>query len=66
MLHRKIRQISPLPPCYNARQKGGVHMDEYFTLFNRVTDAIAKLDELRQFLVEAQQQAEEAYIQRGE
>lgn len=41
-------------------------MDEYFTLFNRVTDAIAKLDELRQFLVEAQQQAEEAYIQRGE
>ena len=40
----------------------------YFRLFNRVTDALAQLDsgrpaEARETLIEAQREAEEAYIE---
>lgn len=41
-------------------------MLEYFTLFNAVTDAIAQLEQTVAALKQAQIDAEEAYIQRGE
>ena len=41
-------------------------MPEYFTLFNAVTDAIAQLEKAVAALKQAQIDAEEAYIQRGE
>ena len=41
-------------------------MPEYFTLFNAVTDAIAQLKKAVAALKQAQLDAEEAYIQRGE
>lgn len=41
-------------------------MPEYFTLFNAVTDAIAQLEKAVATLKQAQLDAEEAYIQRGE
>lgn len=38
-------------------------MDGKYTLtFNAITDAIAALEKLRDFLIAAQQQAEEMYI----
>lgn len=41
-------------------------MPEYFTLFNAVTDAISQLEKAVAALKQAQLDAEEAYIQRGE
>ena len=41
-------------------------MNEYFTLFNAVTDAIAQLEKAVAAFKQAQLDAEEAYIQRGE
>jgi hypothetical protein len=41
-------------------------MPEYFTLFNAVTDAIVQLEKAVAALKQAQLDAEEAYIQRGE
>ena len=41
-------------------------MDEYFTLFNAVTDVIAQLEKAVAALKQAQVNAEEAYIRRGE
>lgn len=41
-------------------------MNEYFTLFNAVTDAIDQLEKAVAALKQAQVNAEEAYIQRGE
>lgn len=41
-------------------------MPEYFTLFNAVTDAIAQLEKAVAALKQAQLDAEEAYIRRGE
>lgn len=41
-------------------------MDEYFTLFNAVTDVIAQLEQTVAALKQAQIRAEEAYIRRGE
>ena len=41
-------------------------MGEYFTLFNAVTDAIAQLEKTVAALKQAQIDAEEAYIRRGE
>ena len=41
-------------------------MPEYFSLFNAVSAAISALEELRNFLIEAQQAAEQAYISRPE
>lgn len=41
-------------------------MGEYFTLFNAVTDAITQLEKAVAALKQAQADAEEAYIQRGE
>lgn len=41
-------------------------MPEYLTLFNAVTDAIAQLEKAVAELKQAQFDAEEAYIQRGE
>lgn len=41
-------------------------MPEYFTLFNAVTYAIAQLEKAVAALKQAQLDAEEAYIQRGE
>lgn len=41
-------------------------MPEYFTLFNAVTDAIDQLEKAVAALKQAQLDAEEAYIQRGE
>ena len=43
----------------------------YYLLFNRITDAIAELEELnigkaKKILIEAQQNAEEAYLKEGE
>ncbi len=40
-------------------------MDEYFTLFNAVTDVIAQLEQTVAALKQAQINAEEAYIRRG-
>ena len=39
---------------------------EYVLLFSAVTDAIAELEELRELLIRAQQDAEEIYISREE
>lgn len=39
---------------------------EYLLLFNTVTDALESLEQLRQHLLEAQQQAESLYIAGGE
>ncbi len=36
--------------------------EEYTLLFNSITDALEKLEELRKQLMEAQQNAEEIYI----
>lgn len=36
--------------------------EEYTLLFNAITDALKTLEELRDNLIEAQQQAEEMYI----
>lgn len=41
-------------------------MPEYFTLFNAITDVIAQLEQTVAALKQAQADAEEAYIQRGE
>lgn len=41
-------------------------MDEYFTLFNAVTDVISQLEQTVAALKQAQIDAEEAYIRRGE
>lgn len=41
-------------------------MPEYFALFNAVTDAIDQLEKAVAALKQAQVNAEEAYIQRGE
>ena len=41
-------------------------MPEYFALFNAVTDAISQLEKAVAALKQAQINAEEAYIQRGE
>lgn len=41
-------------------------MNEYFTLFNAVTDVITQLEQTVAALKQAQIDAEEAYIQRGE
>lgn len=41
-------------------------MPEYFALFNAVTDVIAQLEQVVAALKQAQVNAEEAYIQRGE
>lgn len=41
-------------------------MNEYFTLFNAVTDVITQLEKAVAALKQAQIDAEEAYIQRGE
>lgn len=41
-------------------------MPEYFTLFNAVTDAISQLEKIVAALKQAQLDAEEAYIRRGE
>lgn len=41
-------------------------MPEYFALFNAVTDAITQLEKAVAALKQAQLDAEEAYIQRGE
>ena len=43
----------------------------YYLLFNRITDAIAELEELnigkaKKILIQAQQDAEEAYLEEGE
>lgn len=39
-------------------------MEEYTTLFNAITDAIKKLEDLRQQLIFAQQKAEEIFIEK--
>lgn len=41
-------------------------MDEYFTLFNAVTDVITQLEQTVAAPKQAQIDAEEAYIRRGE
>lgn len=41
-------------------------MNEYFTLFNAVTDVINQLEQVVAALKQAQINAEEAYIRRGE
>lgn len=41
-------------------------MNEYFTLFNAVTAVITQLEQTVAALKQAQVNAEEAYIQRGE
>ena len=43
----------------------------YYLLFNRITDAIAELEELnigkaKKILIQAQQDAEEVYLEEGE
>ena len=43
----------------------------YYLLFNRITDALAELEELnigeaKNILIQAQQDAEEAYLKEGE
>ena len=42
---------------------GGEFMKEYSVLFNAITDAIQALQELQMALIEAQQKAEELYIE---
>ena len=37
-------------------------MEEYTTLFNAISDAIEKLEELKQELISAQQRAEEIIL----
>ena len=39
-------------------------MEEYTTLFNTISDAIEKLEELKQELILAQQKAEEIFIEK--
>lgn len=39
---------------------------EYTYLFNAITDTINRLEELKQLLISAQQQAEQIYMERGE
>ena len=39
-------------------------MEEYFRLFNAITDAISALDALRESLMNAQLHAEDIYISR--
>ena len=41
-------------------------MDYNFALFNAITDAINTLEELKQKLVDAQQKAEDIYIDSAE
>lgn len=38
--------------------------EEYLILFSAITDALAKLEQIKQDLIVAQQAAEEAYISR--
>lgn len=40
--------------------------EEYTYLFNAITDALQKIEELKQFLQEAQLQAEILFIERTE
>lgn len=40
--------------------------EEYTYLFNEITDAINRLEELRRSLINAQQQAEQIYMERGD
>lgn len=40
--------------------------EEYTYLFNTITDAINRLEELKRSLISAQQQAEQIYMERGE
>jgi len=40
--------------------------EEYTYLFNAVTDAIARLEELRRFLIAAQQHTEQIFMERTE
>jgi hypothetical protein len=39
-------------------------MEEYILLFNKISDAIEKLEELKQELISAQQKAEEIFIEK--
>ena len=39
-------------------------MEEYTTLFNAITDAIEKLENLKEKLILAQQKAEEIFIEK--
>ena len=39
-------------------------MEEYILLFNKISDAIEKLEELKQKLISAQQKAEEIFIEK--
>lgn len=41
-------------------------MSEYTLLFNGITDALSKLEQLRLFLMELQKQAETLYIERAD
>lgn len=46
--------------------KGGKVMQEYTTLFNAITDALAALEAVRADLIAAQQKAEKIFIEAGE
>ena len=39
-------------------------MEEYILLFNKISDAIEKLEDLKQELISAQQKAEEIFIEK--
>jgi hypothetical protein len=39
-------------------------MEEYILLFNKISDAIEKLEELKQELILSQQKAEEIFIEK--
>ena len=39
-------------------------LEEYILLFNKISDAIEKLEELKQGLFSAQQKAEEIFIEK--
>ena len=39
-------------------------MEEYILLFNKISDAIEKLEELKQEPISAQQKAEEIFIEK--
>lgn len=53
------------PLWYNIRKtERRKAMEEYATLFNAISDAIEKLEELKQKLISAQQKAEEIFIEK--
>lgn len=41
-------------------------MDYNFALFNAITDALAQLEQVKETLVTAQQQAEDSYVSAGD